>query len=90
MSLASPCASAEETLMDVVKKIVQSGFPTIPAIDSEFTTLTWETLVHRALTQPEVPLYAPLLERSETWPDAADRSETVESAGPVTSAQGAS
>ena len=41
----------------------------IPAIDSEFTTLVWEKLVHRALTQPEVPLYAPLLEPSATWPD---------------------
>lgn len=40
----------------------------IPAIDSEFQTQVWERLVHRAITQPDVPLYAPLLERSDTWP----------------------
>lgn len=40
----------------------------IPAIDSEFTTLTWEKLVHRALTQPSIGLYEPILTRTSTWP----------------------
>lgn len=33
----------------------------IPGIDSEFQTQVWERLIHRALTQPETELYAPLL-----------------------------
>lgn len=45
----------------------------LTAIDSEFHTQTWERLFHRALVHPEVPLYAPLLERSETWPADATR-----------------
>ncbi len=40
----------------------------IPAIDSEFTTLVWEKLVHRALTQPATGLYEPMLTRTDTWP----------------------
>ena len=40
----------------------------IPSIDSEYHTQVWERLLHRALVTPEVPLYAPLLQRSGTWP----------------------
>ena len=40
----------------------------IPAIDSEFHTQVWERLVHRALVNPDQPLYEPMLERSDTWP----------------------
>jgi len=43
----------------------------IPGIDSEYQTQVWSRLVHRALTQPEVPLYEPFLEMSDTWPSPA-------------------
>ncbi|MFF2111819.1 aromatic ring-hydroxylating oxygenase subunit alpha [Rhodococcus koreensis] len=43
----------------------------IPGIDSEYMTQTWEKLVHRALVHPEVPMYAPILERTDTWPPAS-------------------
>jgi nitrite reductase/ring-hydroxylating ferredoxin subunit len=42
----------------------------IPAIDSEFHTLTWERLLHRSLVHPDRPLYEPMLEPSSTWPKA--------------------
>jgi phenylpropionate dioxygenase-like ring-hydroxylating dioxygenase large terminal subunit len=48
----------------------------IPAIDSEFNALVWEKLVHRALTQPDVGLYEPMLERSDTWPVIVDGVES--------------
>ena len=40
----------------------------ITTIDSEYHTHVWEQLLYRALVTPEVPLYAPLLDRSGTWP----------------------
>jgi hypothetical protein len=40
----------------------------IPALDSEFITLTWEKLIYRALTQPTTGLYEPMLPRTSTWP----------------------
>ena len=39
----------------------------IPGIDSEFMTLTWERLVYRALVHPDEPMYAPILEPTDTW-----------------------
>ena len=45
----------------------------IATIDSEFHTLTWERLLHRALTHPESDHYAPILEPSATWPLATPR-----------------
>ncbi|MCW2495409.1 aromatic ring-hydroxylating dioxygenase subunit alpha [Jatrophihabitans sp.] len=41
----------------------------ITGIDSEYHTLVWQRLLYRALTEPETPLYAPLLERAATWPE---------------------
>jgi phenylpropionate dioxygenase-like ring-hydroxylating dioxygenase large terminal subunit len=62
----------DQEICDGVQRSHESGVgglgTLIPAIDSEFTTLTWERLVHRALTEPDVGLYEPLLERTATWP----------------------
>ena len=43
----------------------------IPAIDSEYHTQVWQRLLYRALQHPDQPLYAPMLERARTWPEAA-------------------
>ena len=41
----------------------------IPAIDSEYQTKIWSQLVHRAVTQPNTPLYAPFMDAASTWPE---------------------
>lgn len=58
-----------------VQKVHESGVgelgTLVTGIDSEYMTLIWERLIHRALAHPEQDLYAPMMEPTETWPTVA-------------------
>lgn len=69
--------SEDKVICESVQRSHDSGLgelgTLIPAIDSEFNTLVWERLVHRAVVEPSVPLYAPIMEFVEPPPKAAER-----------------
>lgn len=58
-----------------VQKMHESGAgdlgTLVTGIDSEYITLIWERLIHRALAHPDQDLYAPMMEPTETWPTMA-------------------